>query len=56
MSAKEQIISDTKPVMKVSASVNDLFTLLLHMAMSWSSESFQVFHTKHSTEHFLLVL
>lgn len=35
MSAKEQtIISDTKPVMKEPASVSDLSTLYLHMAMS----------------------
>lgn len=35
VSAKEQaILSDTKPVMEESASVNDLSTLLLHTAMS----------------------
>lgn len=57
MSAKEQtIISDTKPVMKEPASVSDLSTLYLHMAMSWASESFQVFCIKHSIEHCLLVL
>lgn len=57
VSAKEQaILSDTKPVMEESASVNDLSTLLLHTAMSWASESFQVFCTKHSIEYFLLLL
>lgn len=54
LSANEQtIVSATKPVMKKTVLGNDLSTLLLHMAMSWASESFQVFCFKHSIEQFV---
>lgn len=56
-SAKAQTtITDTKPIMKESASVNALSTLHLHTAVSQASKISQVFCTKHTIERYLVIL